>query len=162
MGTRWQDKPCQRCGKRKGPNQALGKHCATCCRQLARERSRAAHDCYLRRTYGITAAEYDAIKAAQGGVCYICRRANGASRRLSVDHDHALRGRESVRGLLCRPCNDLLGHLRDDLEAAARIGQYLTVPPAWAVLWIESERGSGIQDRVVRRGRRVRQPRVSA
>ena len=157
-GQRWKNKPCQQCGKRKSPKQALDRYCATCDRLISKERARAAYGKYLERTYGITIDEYEAIKAAQGGVCFICRRANGRSRRLSTDHDHRLSGRESVRGCLCRPCNSLLGHLRDDPDAVARILVYLAEPPARVVLGIESGYGLRITKRVVRRGRRVRQP----
>ena len=160
MANRWQAEPCQRCGKRKGPRQAADRYCATCQRALKKQRARAAHGRYLERTYGITIDEYDAIKTAQGGVCYICRRATGPAKRLAVDHDHRLTGRAAVRGILCWSCNQLLGYLRDDTQAAARIAQYLATPPAWAVLGIDSKGGSGIKKRVVRGGRRVRQPRT--
>jgi hypothetical protein len=43
----------------------------------------------LRRTYGITLAEYNTRLAEQGGVCAICKRPPGKT-RLSVDHDHAV------------------------------------------------------------------------
>lgn len=159
-GHRWENRPCSACGKRKGPRQKLAKYCATCQRKLNKERARIAHGHYLERTYGITIDEYDAIKAAQGGVCFVCRRATGASKRLAVDHDHRLQGREAVRGILCSPCNRLLGHLRDDPVIIARLGQYLAEPPARIVLGVESEHG--VQKRVVRRGRRVRQPGAGA
>lgn len=61
--------------------------------------------------YGITPDEYAALKASQGGKCYICQRATGATKNLAVDHDHDLGfGRHSVRALLCGPCNrELIG-----------------------------------------------------
>ena len=139
MPGRWDGKPCQRCGRRKTPKRALARHCGPCDRLASKEAARRAHDLYLRRTYGITVEEYEAIIEIQGGVCLLCRRANGRTRRLSVDHDHRLgNGRQSVRGCLCRPCNNLLGHLRDDPEAFARAISYLTAPPAWQVIPRES------------------------
>lgn len=77
----------------------------------------------LRQFYGITAAEYDAMLAAQGGVCAICARPESAKRRgkvfaLAVDHCHDL---GHVRGLLCGNCNKGIGGLGHDtgrLEAA--------------------------------------------
>lgn len=63
----------------------------------------------------------------QGGACAICRRATGKTRRLAVDHDHQS---GQVRGLLCKPCNRLLGHARDDVEFFERAGDYLSEPPA--------------------------------
>lgn len=69
----------------------------------------------------------------------MCRRAKGIRKRLPVDHDHAccpgpIGCRDCVRGLLCTRCNRLLGHLRDDTTAFQRGIDYLTSPPARAVL----------------------------
>jgi hypothetical protein len=41
----------------------------------------------LRRTYGITLAEYNERLSEQGGVCAICKRPP-TKVRLAVDHDH--------------------------------------------------------------------------
>lgn len=79
-------------------------------------------------TYGITEEEYWEIYEHQEGYCYICRRANGRRKRLSVDHCHAT---GMVRGLLCTSCNrNVLGHLRDDPAALERAAEYLRTPPA--------------------------------
>lgn len=80
--------------------------------------------------YGITQAEYDALKASQGGRCFVCQRATGARKALAVDHDHDLGyGRHSVRALLCTTCNHvLLG--RYDVAALQRAIEVLTDPPA--------------------------------
>lgn len=85
--------------------------------------------------YGLLAGEYEALYDDQGGRCAICHRATGKSRRLSVDHDHAVGdGRDAVRGLLCRPCNDVLGHARDDPAFFERAIDYLKFPPAKKIL----------------------------
>lgn len=90
------------------------------------------HGRWILATYGITAEEYQAIYRAQGGKCAICQRATGASKKLSVDHDHKT---GEVRGLLCTPCNrDVLGHLRDSITALLRAVRYLLHPPARKVL----------------------------
>lgn len=82
----------------------------------------------LMAVYGITADEYWAIYEYQGGKCYICERATGARKRLSVDHCHET---GFIRGLLCSPCNrDVLGHLRDSVRALWRAITYLIFPPA--------------------------------
>lgn len=103
----------------------------------ARERKLKAHAAAVRRTYGITGAEYWALYEFQGGLCAICLRSRGASKRLSVDHDHSCRmGHdpkkgcpECVRGLLCGHCNPFLGWIRDDQSIGGRIGEYLSDPP---------------------------------
>jgi len=71
-----------------------------------KQRRADQRDSNLIRKYGITAAEYDALKADQNGRCAICPE----TERLVVDHDHDT-GR--VRGLLCGACNKMLGFARD-------------------------------------------------
>lgn len=84
----------------------------------------------VERVYGLTAAQYDDLKRRQGGRCAICRRAKGKTKRLAVDHDHNLAGSDSVRGLLCGPCNSVLAHFRSDPATALRAFWYLVSPPA--------------------------------
>lgn len=95
--------------------------------QRKRDVKSGTHERRVRKVYGLAQGEYGKLYLHQKGVCAICQRATGKTRALSVDHDHK---NGLVRGLLCRPCNDLLGHLRDDPEAARRIAGYLTFPPA--------------------------------
>lgn len=104
-----------------------GPRCATHDRQKKRLSKSGAHERRVQKVYGLKPGEYGQIYLFQGQVCAICRRATGATRALSVDHDHR---NGQVRGLLCRPCNDLLGHLRDDVETARRVVGYLLAPPA--------------------------------
>jgi len=103
------------------------------------------HELRTEAEYGITGPEYWAIYEAQGGCCFICRRATGKVRRLAVDHDHHFHDNESVsphprdkgcrrcvRALLCKRCNMLIG-----LVAGGRTDeaiQVLTDPPARKVL----------------------------
>lgn len=116
---------------RKG-DQVPGGRCVTHQRSRRKTTSETAWARRLMAVYGITPEEYWAIYAAQGGVCYICRRANGSSKKLSVDHDHTT---GFVRGLLDGPCNrDVVGHLRDEPEAFERGAEYLRNPPAFAVI----------------------------
>lgn len=92
------------------------------------DRAREGH---LRRTYGITVEEYDRLLEAQGGVCYICQKPP-KKKRLAVDHDHRS---GIVRGLLCSNENyRLLGRRDHDPEMFLRAYEYLTEPPAVAVL----------------------------
>jgi hypothetical protein len=78
----------------------------------------------LKRLYGISVAEYDALLAKQGGVCAICRQ--HSKRRLCVDHCH-LTG--TVRGLLCDRCNLGLGYLKEDQASLVAALAYLGALP---------------------------------
>jgi hypothetical protein len=75
------------------------------------------------RRYGLTPEEYEAMLAEQNGVCAICKRPPIAGNSLCVDHDH-MTGR--VRGLLCSPCNVVLGHWGDDPQIARHAAEYLS------------------------------------
>jgi hypothetical protein len=103
-----------------------GGRCATHWRDEKKRRREANHERSVQRTYGLGEGEYAQLYEFQGGKCAICRRATGATRRLSVDHDHAT---GKVRGLLCRPCNTLLGHARDAIAFFRRGIAYLGDPP---------------------------------
>lgn len=148
-GAQRAEKKCRHCGKlktrseftvrRSGPRKG---HLVSYCRQcsVARHRARVDADATvyrriewpskLRRLYGLSIAEYDALFNAQGGRCAICRSDNPRSRgykkqasaKFCVDHNHAT-GR--VRGLLCTACNRAIGLLRDDLVNVQNMLSYL-------------------------------------
>lgn len=140
---------CRKCGKRlplsefpKRPDMRLGvlKTCKKCQSEYAMswvdKNPDKALDSLLRRRYGITLDEYNALLAEQGGVCAICgeppriysspggRRRQGRQvrPRLVVDHDHTT---GKVRGLLCHPCNSGIGNLKDDVATVRAALDYL-------------------------------------
>lgn len=121
-------KSCKDCGSTTRKLSAPGPRCATCHRIRKKALKAASHARWIEKAYGITYGQYWALYEAQGGVCYICQRASGKTKHLSVDHNHAT---GFVRGLLCSTCNKILGHLRDDAAAAYRIYRYLREPPAF-------------------------------
>lgn len=108
-----------------------GGRCATHWRLEKERRKKAAHEKRVQNVYGLKPGEYEKLYEHQTGVCAICKRATGATRRLSVDHDHQT---GEVRGLLCRPCNDMLGHARDSIFFFYRAANYLNNPPSREVL----------------------------
>lgn len=111
---------------------APGNRCGEHFRVRRDERAAATREKRWMERYGISVDEYDAIYEAQGGLCYICRRANGKVRKLAVDHDHQT---GYVRGLLCKSCNrGVLGHARDEVEFFERAISYLQQPPAFGVI----------------------------
>lgn len=87
--------------------------------------------------YGVSAEQYNALLAAQGGRCAVCRLdATSLRYPLSVDHDHnCCAGRKScgkcLRGLLCHVCNRALGLMRDSADRLRCAADYLDgYPPA--------------------------------
>jgi hypothetical protein len=81
----------------------------------------------LKRLYGISPADYDALLAAQGGVCAICGKRS--KKTLCVDHCHAT---GTIRGLLCGKCNTGFGCYDDDQAA-----MIAALPPGRARMIIE-------------------------
>lgn len=110
---------------------------------------RAAHprihrNADLRKSFGISIEEYDAMHAAQNGVCAICARPERARRGdktkwLAVDHDHKT---GKVRGLLCTPCNIAIGNFEDNEERLFAAVDYLrkhSDDPSWRSDFISPE-----------------------
>jgi hypothetical protein len=117
-GSKW----CPDCDTVKPRDEFPGKGRYTYCKPCHNARGRAtlekvggSRTYHLKRRYGITAVEADAMLAEQGGLCAICQVAPAAH----VDHDHVT---GAVRALLCFNCNGGLGQFKDNpvaLHAAA-------------------------------------------
>lgn len=85
-------------------------------------KNKTAHrDRRLRRMYGITLAEYNALTDMCGNQCQSCDKpVSGKGRdKLYVDHNHHT---GAIRGLICNSCNRAIGLLGDtsrDVQLAA-------------------------------------------
>lgn len=102
-------KACKSCGRTGCDFTGTSLYCRPCWNFRRRKRRTPRdkinkRDMTLRRRYGITQAEYDAMLQRQGGKCLICRRMQDR-RPLAVDHHHES---NRVRGLLCYWCNSIL------------------------------------------------------
>lgn len=78
----------------------------------------------LKRKYGITVEQYDAMLAAQGGACAVCRGTESGDSRFgtfAVDHDHVT---GEVRALLCSNCNRAFGLLGEDVDVIMALASY--------------------------------------
>lgn len=88
--------------------------------------NRYSRDAYYIRQYGITQMEYDEMLKAQEGVCKICKQPPGPGNtkggKLYVDHCH---NSNKVRGLLCQPCNLVIGCAKDDVSILQSAIHYL-------------------------------------
>lgn len=80
----------------------------------------------LQNHYGINLEQFDAILAAQGGVCPVCNKPfikDGTRYDMpAVDHCHVT---GVVRGLLHNHCNRLIGFAGDSADNLARAAAYL-------------------------------------
>jgi Recombination endonuclease VII len=101
--------------------------CRNCEREEVNSRRRLnpqeRRDKNLKYFYNMTQADYDSMLESQEGKCAICRTAPQNGKNLCVDHNHncclpsgfgkAARKTcgKCVRGLLCPPCNRLLGRV---------------------------------------------------
>ena len=92
-----------------------------------RKTERGKKDYYLRRTYGISIAQYDSMVMSQCGMCAVCgefeksvEASTQQPKRLAVHHDH-LTGR--VIALLCHNCNRGIGMLGDSIENLRRAAE---------------------------------------
>lgn len=116
-------KPCKDCEPgSKRPAPFAGPRCATHYRAFRKEQKTRGHERMVIKTYGLSPEEYARRYLEQGGRCAICQVATGATKRLAVDHNHKT---GVVRGLLCGPCNQFIGRLRDSPEAFLRAYKYL-------------------------------------
>ena len=92
----------------------------------------------LRKYYGLSVPEYEAMIAGQGDLCFICRKPSsdidprsGKPKSLAVDHCHES---GKVRSLLCSACNMGIGCFCDSIELLQRAASYLeshkSTPPS--------------------------------
>ncbi len=88
-------------------------------RRHPEKRRQARRRAHLKKRFGMSLQQYDAMLAKQKGLCAICGTPP-KSGSLRVDHDHA---DGSVRGLLCNACNQGIGIFKDSptiVEAALK------------------------------------------
>jgi Recombination endonuclease VII len=86
----------------------------------ARRESLKKHD--LKRKYGITPKQHEALFSKQNGLCAICG-SDGNGKALHIDHCHST---GKVGGMLCVTCNIGLGSFKDSPLLLALAIQYLS------------------------------------
>lgn len=130
---------CQQCGTKfqKNPRGRDPRTCPDCWKQSREGRrsprkvpTETMYAWRIRRQYGLTVEQRQLMADRQGHACYLCGTPE-TSRRLHIDHDHSccatsgMSCGKCVRGLICRPCNQALGFVGDDLETLQRMVAYL-------------------------------------
>lgn len=141
-------KQCRRCGIWKEiedfrPRYERANGRTSKCRQCERElhsdwRRRhvgASRSRNLKSKYGIGGDEYKMILEAQGGRCGICGQStsgNALSPFLYVDHAHGNEHESpkgaspgAIRGLLCHPCNQIIGYLDSRVLSAHQLVSWI-------------------------------------
>lgn len=118
------------CGKRAAYRTGQCVNCYNKARNAMPDAKTRKFNWMLMAHYNLTRDAYDAVLAAQGGACAICRQQPRAV-KLAVDHDHSCCPADKscgkcVRGLLCVHCNRAVGLLKDSAGNAARLLEYLT------------------------------------
>ena len=84
-------------------------------------RNRKAEKLQLR--YALTYEQWEDMRYAENYRCMICGISEDEiDKRLDVDHCHKS---GKVRGMLCNPCNTMLGHARDNLAILEAAVKYL-------------------------------------
>lgn len=98
---------CKKCQYAQGAKYKAGPKC----KQVMRRS-------HLKRKYGISLGEYQAMADKQNQLCAIC----GEKKDLHIDHDHVS---GLIRGLLCGDCNRALGLFRDSTPVLRNAILYL-------------------------------------
>ena len=115
---------CTRCGETKPIDQFTGKKvksatCRTC-----------TIDIKMMRTYGISLATREYLRAEQNYTCKCCgipeSELVGFNRKLVLDHSHETR---QTRGLICDPCNLAEGYAKGSTATIHAAISYLASPP---------------------------------
>lgn len=88
-------------------------------------RKRAQKEWHLKKNYSMTMDDFDKKMAEQSNTCEICNRPfdfDTTSVFPHVDHNH-LTGK--VRGIICNPCNSILGLAKEKIETLVNAASYL-------------------------------------
>lgn len=76
----------------------------------------------LKKVYGITLDQFKEMFRSQGNNCAICRRDSSNGKNWHVDHCHET---NKIRGILCHPCNLMIGHAGDNVATLLSAVEYL-------------------------------------
>ena len=103
------------------------------CKQCCKERKAAWHkteagkrssaNTKLKNRLGITLNEYEEMLKLQDGKCLGCGVTESyLGQRLAVDHCHKT---GTIRGLLCKNCNIIIGHAKENSNTLLNLIKYI-------------------------------------
>lgn len=87
-----------------------------------KKRIRLQYNRHLKAKFGISVEAADNMRIAQDDKCAICN--NPFTQTPDLDHDHKT---GKIRGLLCHPCNLILGLAKDNPDILRNATYYLEV-----------------------------------
>ena len=91
----------------------------------SQEHYRGRFEYYLKWRYGLTPEDYAYMLENQNHCCAVCGVCvDMLGKDLVVDHDHKT---GQIRGLLCNPCNQAIGLLKEDKGLFLNVLSYLEV-----------------------------------
>ena len=77
----------------------------------------------LQLRYGLTYEQWEKMRENENHSCMICGITEAEiDKKLDVDHCH---NNGKVRGILCNPCNNMLGHAKDNIAVLQSAVAYL-------------------------------------
>lgn len=78
----------------------------------------------IKTRYKLSKDTYIFMLMDQKHKCYICgkKAEDKEGKGLCVDHSHET---NNVRGLLCKPCNTMLGVIKEDVKLIKKMLEYL-------------------------------------
>jgi len=104
-------------------------NCVECDKEQQAERKVRGYSRWrrLEKVYGITKIEFENLLFKQNGKCAVCEKQLHEPgvlnySKIHVDHCHT---ENKIRGLLCGPCNQAIGLLKEDLVIVEKVWTYL-------------------------------------
>lgn len=106
----------------KNPTKTV-RQCKACGLEKRQCRSSVIRGNHLKRKFGITLEQYDAMLLSQGNCCAVCKSPEpGGMGSFHVDHCHDT---GKIRSLLCIMCNTALGRVKDNPELLEALAAYV-------------------------------------
>ena len=124
-------KVCSKCGKEKELSEfnkrkqilgGLARNCRECVNEYQRARFHKRRVYHIQKKYNLEWNEYLSMLDAQDHLCAICRVEPLTPYYTHIDHNHDT---GEVRGLLCKSCNQGLGHFRESISSLGNAIKYL-------------------------------------